>query len=513
MRVVVVALAVLMAFACGGGGDMDAGSGGGGTGHTGGGGSATGGGATGGGSDTGGGAGGGGDMDAGSGGGAAMGGGSATGGGGAIGGGSATGGGGAMGGGSATGGGGMSEAWTLTLTVSPDAGGVIHTTSNFGNYDCPPDCTPGYPPSGATVTLHAAPNTPYSFSGWSGACSGTMDCTLNINMNLAATATFVRPNIAFIGRGSIVGTFGALTNADSVCNALAADAGLGGTFVAYLGTTGNPPQTRLTGSHGWVRPDGLPVVDQPDELIEGKLRTTLQVDQRGAFYNASGTVLVQTGAAADGGVGQNCNNWGGGTGATASGGSNRLAGSAWASNATTGLCTNANPIYCFETGGQLSPPTFSIPDGGRVAFVSNARFDGAATQAALDGECTLEAGRAMVAMRSRADAGSIAYVRLDAGTWYRPDGLKLYAQASDLNGTTQPLVPLNMLADGGIVTDSTLRAWTGGYPNLTSNGCQNWTTDAGIPQGTVGLVSDLTQTFNNVAASCAVQRPVYCFEP
>jgi hypothetical protein len=503
MRVVVVALAVLMAFACSGGGDMDAGSGGGGTGHTGGGSGATGGGSpTGGGSDTGGGAGGGGDMDAGSGGGA-----SATGGG------AATGGGSAMGGGSATGGGGMSETWYLTLTVTPDAGGVIQTTSNFGNYDCPPDCMPGYPPSGATVTLHAAPNVPYSFAGWSGACSGTMDCTLNVNMNLAATATFTRPNIAFIGRGLFRGDFGALSAADTWCNAMAQDGGLPGTYVAYLGLTGSPAQTRLTGSHGWVRPDGVPLVDQPDELVAGKLRSTLQVDQHRAFYDASATVLVRTGAAADGGVGQNCNDWAGGAGATASGGSNRLGGSQWASNTTTGICTNGEPIYCFEVGQQLSPPTFSIPSGGRVAFVSNARFDGAATQATLDGECSLEAGRAMVAMRSRADAGSVAYVRLDAGTWYRPDGLKLYAQASDLNGTTQPLVPLNMLADGGIVTDSTLRAWTGGYPNLTSNGCQNWTTDAGIPQGTVGLVSDLTQTFNNVAASCAVQRPVYCFEP
>jgi hypothetical protein len=496
MRVVVVALAVLMALACSGGGEMDAGSGGGGTGHTGG-------GATGGGS-------GGGDMDAGTGGGgAAMGGGSATGGG-------ATGGGGAAGGGSgmdAGTGGGMSETWYLTLAVAPDAGGVIHTTSNFGNYDCPPDCMPGYPPSGATVMLHAEPNTIFQFTGWSGACSGTADCTLNINMNMSATASFAHPNVAFIGRGSIVGTFGSLTNADVLCNALAADGGLTGNFVAYLGTTGNPPQARLTGSHGWVRPDGLPVVDQPDELIEGKLRTTLQVDQRGAFYNASGTVLVQTGASSDGGVGQTCNNWAGGMGATANGGSNRLGGTQWASNATTGLCTNANPIYCFETGQQLSPPAFSIPAGGRLAFVSNARFDGAAAQATLDSECTAEAGRAMVAMRSRADAGSIAFVRLDAGTWYRADGLKLYAQASDLNGTTQPLVPLDMLADGGIVVDSNVRAWTGGYPNLTSNGCQNWTTDAGIPQGTVGLISDLTQTFNNVAASCAVQRPVYCFEP
>jgi hypothetical protein len=396
--------------------------------------------------------------------------------------------------------------FTLTLSVTPDAGGIIRTLETDAG--CPPSCTQTAP-MGATRTLHAEPHATYQLTGWSGDCPADAgDCTLTMDADHTAAASFDRSNVAFVTRGSLTGMFGALSNADGFCAAVAADGGWSGNFVAYLATTGMPAHTRLSGSHGWVRPDGVPIVDQPDELRSGLLRATPKLDQRGTVYS----IGVMTGVDPDGGVGLTCNDWNGSITMTSNGGNDRIGGSMWASKTTVGPCSNANPIYCFETGRALGLPKTAIPPGGRLAFLSGARFDGATSQATLDAECTAEGGRTMVALRSRPDAGSVTYVRMDAGTWYRPDGLKLYAVLTDLGGSNQ-LVPLNMLADAGLVTDSVLVAWTGGAPNNYSTSCMGWTADAGFALGTVGFVADESQTWIGTTSFCSQQHPVYCFEP
>jgi hypothetical protein len=44
---------------------------------------------------------------------------------------------------------------------------------------------------GTIVTLSAAPSDTSIFAGWSGACSGTGDCTLTLSSDAAVTALFV----------------------------------------------------------------------------------------------------------------------------------------------------------------------------------------------------------------------------------------------------------------------------------------------------------------------------------
>ncbi|MBF0317861.1 MAG: VCBS repeat-containing protein [Nitrospirae bacterium] len=69
----------------------------------------------------------------------------------------------------------------------------------------------GFDSSGAVVTLIAAPDTGYTFSGWSGGCSGTGNCVLTMTESKDVTATFTSNNPVKLtlfktGSGSASGT-------------------------------------------------------------------------------------------------------------------------------------------------------------------------------------------------------------------------------------------------------------------------------------------------------------------
>ena len=71
--------------------------------------------------------------------------------------------------------------YTLTTSVSPAGAGTVTANPSQPSY-----------PSGAQVVLTAAPNTGYTFSGWSGGASGTANpLTVTITGNTSITANFV----------------------------------------------------------------------------------------------------------------------------------------------------------------------------------------------------------------------------------------------------------------------------------------------------------------------------------
>ena len=73
----------------------------------------------------------------------------------------------------------------LSLVIS-GSGTVTSTTAGIA---CGTDCTEDYP-VGTKVTLTATPGTGSSFSGWSGACSGTGSCVVTMAQAQSVTATF-----------------------------------------------------------------------------------------------------------------------------------------------------------------------------------------------------------------------------------------------------------------------------------------------------------------------------------
>jgi uncharacterized repeat protein (TIGR02543 family) len=79
---------------------------------------------------------------------------------------------------------------TYTLTVKKDGNGKGTVTSSPSGITCGRDCSEAYA-SGTSVTLTATPATGSTFTGWSGACSGTSTtCTVTLNQASSLTASF-----------------------------------------------------------------------------------------------------------------------------------------------------------------------------------------------------------------------------------------------------------------------------------------------------------------------------------
>ncbi len=144
-----------------------------------------------------------------------------------------------------------------------------------------------------------------------------------------------------------------MEGADSICNVLAADAGLPGTYMAWLSDTTSSPATRFpTKSTGpYLRTDGLLIAWSWDGLTSGELtvpidRTemgTLVADDREAWTNTAtdGTVVNTDPNLV-------CNEW--------TSGSNNLSGRVGETNELADDWTNshADPcnatwrLYCFQ---------------------------------------------------------------------------------------------------------------------------------------------------------------------
>jgi hypothetical protein len=81
-----------------------------------------------------------------------------------------------------------------TLTIAQETLSVTSTPAGFGTVtyagqNCLSVCTANYD-GGTVIALTATPNTNYTFSGWTGACSGTGACSVTMNSAQSVTATF-----------------------------------------------------------------------------------------------------------------------------------------------------------------------------------------------------------------------------------------------------------------------------------------------------------------------------------
>ncbi|TWV94325.1 InlB B-repeat-containing protein [Chitinophaga pinensis] len=97
--------------------------------------------------------------------------------------------------------------YALSITASPSAGGSVTASPNASSYA-----------AGTVVTLTAAPASGYTFSGWSGAASGTATTTtVTMNNNLAVTASFTANNGG--GGGNTIRIDDAATTTGGYCGA------------------------------------------------------------------------------------------------------------------------------------------------------------------------------------------------------------------------------------------------------------------------------------------------------
>jgi len=100
-----------------------------------------------------------------------------------------------MGGGG--GGGGNPQPQQFQISVALAGGGQGTVTSNPAGISCGATCSASFN-SGTSLTLTATPSGGSSFGGWSGACSGTADCSISLTQAASVTATFNAPSIKSI---------------------------------------------------------------------------------------------------------------------------------------------------------------------------------------------------------------------------------------------------------------------------------------------------------------------------
>lgn len=79
--------------------------------------------------------------------------------------------------------------FALTVALAGTGSGTV--TSSPAGISCGIDCSEAFA-SGTEVTLAAAPATGSTFSGWSGACSGTGACKVTMSATRSVTATFTK---------------------------------------------------------------------------------------------------------------------------------------------------------------------------------------------------------------------------------------------------------------------------------------------------------------------------------
>ncbi|HTN72491.1 MAG TPA: fibronectin type III domain-containing protein, partial [Methylomirabilota bacterium] len=109
---------------------------------------------------------------------------------------------------------------TATLTVAKNGSGTV--TSSPAGINCGTVCSQSYN-SGTSVTLTATAAAGSTFTGWSGACSGTGSCAVTMDAAKSVTATFASQTFALTtsrsGNGSgTVTSSPAGINCGTVCS-------------------------------------------------------------------------------------------------------------------------------------------------------------------------------------------------------------------------------------------------------------------------------------------------------
>ncbi|HSY13546.1 MAG TPA: choice-of-anchor tandem repeat GloVer-containing protein [Verrucomicrobiae bacterium] len=109
---------------------------------------------------------------------------------------------------------------TISYDLDVSTGGTGTVTSTDGFINCPGTCTHPYSP-GIPVTMNATPAPGWTFSSWSGACSGNGSCSVTMNQSQSVRAVFVQGDynltVSMSGQGSITSTDGYI-NCPGTCS-------------------------------------------------------------------------------------------------------------------------------------------------------------------------------------------------------------------------------------------------------------------------------------------------------
>jgi hypothetical protein len=228
------------------------------------------------------------------------------------------------------------EAGTITVTGQNFIAGM--TVSFGGQTPAPTNITPtsfdiavaGTEPAGPVIVTVTLPNG-----------NQATDAT-SFEVASGVWSTF------FVTSTDSNGDLGGLAGADATCQALAANAGLAGTFQAWLADSTDSPSTRQSqAGTPYIRTDGAVVANDWADLTDGSIAVGVSLDESGAV--TSGAVWSNVDPVGGGNAaGGDCGDWTIGTNSTT--GRQGLVGSTsstWSNNGGT-PCHVLKHLYCVE---------------------------------------------------------------------------------------------------------------------------------------------------------------------
>ncbi|MBL8954599.1 MAG: choice-of-anchor D domain-containing protein [Myxococcaceae bacterium] len=410
-------------------------------------------------------------------------------------------------------------AYRLTITQYLQRSGTIFVPGYppCETLSLPLQCTYEVPP-GTVLNLTSSTPHPGWAMTWSPPCGTSPTCQVTMDQDRQVFAGFGGNTFAFVTSERFSPTFGGVDGGDAICQNVAVDAGLPGTYRAFLSDrdAGIRAYERLPPFRGWVRTDGTWLTGHRQELQRPvRLFSQLATTERRTVLPYDPNDYTFTGTQADGGAsGFDCGGWRDFNAVGTAGVAHALD-SQWTESFFLVSCVPGR-LYCFETDVmttveqlQRQPP----PDGGRLAFVTSTRRNGD-SPITPDQHCAISAAaggipgtfRALVSFSGANDAH--LRFRLDAGNWYRLDGARAFFSPYDLADAGRAGLPapwLNNLAD---VPDGGQLAWSG-----AAGACSGWTSPAS--SGGVGDPRAITSSWWSAfgfARSCDAGQLSYCLQ-
>ncbi len=151
----------------------------------------------------------------------------------------------------------------------------------------------------------------------------------------------------FVSSTGTDGALGGVTGGDAFCQQQADAAGLSGNYKAWLSDSTSNIVDRLVSDGPWVRLDGVKIADDKSDLTDGRLFTSISLNESG---NRNPAGIVFTGANASGmALASHCQNWTSNDPTeSAIRGSDALADEDWSGDNISFACNNALALYCFE---------------------------------------------------------------------------------------------------------------------------------------------------------------------
>lgn len=319
-------------------------------------------------------------------------------------------------------------------------------------------------------------------------------------------------NVVFVTSTLVTGNIGGIAAGDTLCQQEADDAGLAGTYIAWLSTSTVDAIDRLGSARGWVRADGEPVFDT---LGTWEMFNPINRDARGQFVSAqyaftatdsTGRYYTAFGA---------CSDW---MSESGTGGMGELSGAGnQYSLEYSSSCATPRPIYCF--GIDKAMVVAPRVTAGRLVFASQAGrttpgvvaldtiCQDEATAASLPGTFHAAIATTTASAASRFQQRAEPWVRLD-GTKVADGGLALFeagTHTSFVNQTAQPGYGSPFMWSGAVDGVST---------GTMASTCSDW---ADTSAGSVGINGKPTLANGSLfwqigTTSCASGQGLLCLQ-